>query len=211
MDKLNKSAGLSLIIGSSLMVVTMVLHPVGGNFDHLLRIISVAIISHCIAILSIPFISIGFYGILKRIGSTSFFSISGFAIAMTGLVAVLIAAALNGLALPFMVKAYEGASPELIESIQPILKYNSKLNHAFDYIYIGGTCLSMLFWSIAILKTKSFPLWIGYLGLTLSCSAIVMLFLGFYFVDLHGFRIFIFGGVAWNVAMGAFLLMTGKK
>lgn len=184
----------------------MVLHPVGGDFEHLLRIIPVAVISHCIAILSIPFISIGFYGIMKRLGATSFFSIAGFAIAITGLVAVLIAAALNGLALPFMVKAYEGASTDVIESIKPILRYNSRLNHAFDYIYIGATCLSMLFWSISILKTRPFSLWIGYLGLALASGALLMLLFGFYFVDLQGFRIFIFGGVAWNVSMGVLLL-----
>lgn len=206
MKNAEKSAGLSLMIGSFLMVVTMVLHPVGGDFEHLLRILTIGIIAHSIAILSIPFVAYGFWGVTRRLDEEPFFSRIAFSFMMFGLVAVMIAAALNGLILTGFIQKFEDASPEVIDSIRPIMSYNSTFNHAFDFIYIGAVCISTLFWSIATIRTKAFPVWIGYFGVALTLFAFVMIALGFVFVDLHGFRIFVFGSVAWTVLMGFSLL-----
>lgn len=205
MNKANKSAGLSLIIGSFLMIVTMVLHPVGGNFEQLLRIVTIGIVSHVIAIVSVPFVAYGFFGITMKLDASPFLSRMAFSFMFFGLVAVMIAAALNGLILMNFVQRYEDATPEVIESIYPILRYNFAFNHAFDFIYIGAVCISTLFWSIAILRTGSFPKWLGIFGLILTLAACISILLGFVFVDLHGFRIFIFGTVSWTVIAGYFL------
>ncbi|MEQ9405795.1 MAG: hypothetical protein RIM99_19545 [Cyclobacteriaceae bacterium] len=200
-----KSAGTSLIIGSILMIITMVLHPVGGDFQHLLSIVTIAVISHSIAVLSIPFVAYGFWGITSRLDSEPFLSRIAFSFMFFGLVAVMIAAALNGMVLTGFIQRYADATPEIIESIRPIMTYNFTLNHAFDFIYIGAVCISTLFWSVAILKTKSLPVWTGYFGLLLTGVAVVLLVAGFVFVDVHGFRLFIFGAVAWTISVG-FLL-----
>lgn len=200
-----KNTGISLIVGSVLMIVTLILHPAGGSLEHLIRIQKIIIISHSIAILSIPFSFIGFLGLTRRLGTENFFSIVAFSIMSFGLVAVMGAAATNGLALPIFVQHYEGASTETIEAIRPVMRYNFALNHAFDYIFMGAMCLAIFFWSIAIFRTGRFPQWLGYFGVILSGTAGLLLFSGFDFVGLQGFRIFIFGSVVWIILAGVLL------
>jgi hypothetical protein len=206
-----KNAGRALILSTLLMVLTMALHPTGGNFEHLLKITGIIIIAHSIALISIPFAAVGFWGLTKKLGEDNFFSIAAFAIVLFGLIAVMLAGTVNGLALPIFILHYKDASPEMIESIKPILKYNASLNHAFDYIYMCAFCLSMLFWSLVILRTKKLSLWIAYLGIAL-CILIISLFIsGFTLTDLNGFRVFVSGSVLWIVLAGVLLIRTDKK
>lgn len=206
--KEQKEAGLALIIGSTLMIVTMVLHPVGGDFNHLISIVGVGIVSHGIAIASVPFVAYGYWGLTQRLAAASFLSKIGFSIMLFGLIAVMIAAATNGIILMNFVKSYEGASQETIDSLRPFFVFIRSFNHAFDFIFIGSVCLSMLFWSFAILKTKSMPSWVAYLGLVMATIGISLFASGFELVHLAGFRLFIFGNVGWILAV-AYSLRKG--
>lgn len=204
-SKEHKGSGLALIIGSILMIATMVLHPVGGDFNHLLKIATIGMIAHAIAIVSVPFVAYGFWGLTGKLSSEPFLSKVGFSIMFFGLVAVMIAAAVNGLILMDFVKSYEGASEETLASIKPIFVFIRSFNHAFDFIFIGAVCLSMLFWSIAILKTKAIASWMAYFGILLSLTGIALFISGFELVHLSGFRMFVFGNVAWILAVGFYL------
>ena len=182
------------------MIVTMILHPVGGDFEHLLRIITIGRVSHIIAIISIPLVAYGFLGLTQKLESS--LSNISFSFMLFGLIAVLFAGAVNGLILMDFVERYEGASEETIASLKPIFRLISSFNHAFDFIFIGAVCLSTGLWSLVILKKKTFPNLLGWLGIMITIAALVSLIAGFVFVDLHGFRIFIFGWVIWVVGIG---------
>ena len=203
-DNFNKTTGYALLFGSFLMIVTMGLHPSGGNFEHLIKATKFIVISHTLAIASIPLSIFGFWGLTKRFTNHQSLSIAAFIFLTIGQFSALLAAAINGLALPFFVNQYKDATPEFIESIKPILKYGSALNHAFDYILMGNICVAVCIWSVLILKSKEFPLWLGYLGILLNVGFLISLVAGFGFVDLFGFRIFIFGLVSWILAVGIF-------
>lgn len=200
--KSTQGAGISLIIGSFLMIITMVLHPVGGDFQHLVVIIPMGIISHSIAILSLPFTAYGFFGLTKRLQTSPFFANTAFSIMAFGLIAAMLAASINGLILMDFVGIYAEADDETISAIKPFLLLLRAFNHAYDFIMIGAVLLSMLFWSIAILQTKSLSIWLGYLGALLAIIALILILADFMFVDLFGFRIFIFGWVVWVIYVG---------
>lgn len=206
-----KGAGLALIIGSILMIATMVLHPVGGDFNQLLRIVTIGIISHALAILSVPFVAYGFFGLTIRLRATSFLSYTAFSIMLFGLIAVMIAAATNGLILTDFVKSYEGAPDETIASLNPIFVFIRSFNHAFDYIFMSAMCLAMLFWSTAIIKTKAMAIWIGYFGIIVSAAGVILFLSGFELLHLAGFRMFVFANVAWILAVGFLLMRTVNK
>ncbi len=201
-----KNAGLSLLMGSFMMIVTMGLHPTGGSFEHLLKISTLIIVTHSIAIAAVPLMMFGFYGLTKRLTDESGLSTLAFITITFGFVAVMCAAALNGLALPLFIKNYQGATPEVIESIKTILYYNSTLNHAFDFIFIGAACVAIPLWSVVIIKTKALPQWIAYVGILFCMTTIVLVSIGFGLVDLNGFRIFIFGLVTWILSVGFFMI-----
>ena len=201
-----KASGVALLSGSFLMVVTMVLHPVGGSLEHLWRVSTMIIIAHAIGIFSLPITLLGYRGLASKLHEAFFMSQLGKLFITFAMIAGMLAAAINGLALPMYINRYREAGPEVLENMKMILRYGTSLNHAFDYIMIGGMCLAILCWSIAILKTRVFPVWLGYLGILLSGTAVVMVLSGFYLVDLHGFRLFIFGVVAWTACAGVLMV-----
>ena len=178
-----KTAGLALIIGSVFLIVTMALHPAGGSFEHLLKISKVIVTAHTIAILSIPINLVGFWGFKKSFTKAWGLPMLAFTTISVGHIAALIAAALNGLVLPIFINQYKEATPEKIAAIMPILKFNSALNHAFDYIFIGAMCIAVLLWSIAILITKEYPNWLAYLGILLNACFLAGLMFDFTFVN----------------------------
>lgn len=207
-NQLEKNAGISLIIGSVLGVITMVIHPVGGNIDHLINISGVIIVSHTIALFSIPFLMFGFWGLSRRIGFDNSFSVLALVTASLSLAAVMMAAAINGIVVPFFVDNLKDASPEKIKTAEMILSFGFSLNQAFDYIFVGGICQAFLLWSIAIIKGKTFPNWIAFLGIALGLGFLIAMISGFVLSDLRGFRIFFFGIVAWMIAAGIMLQKT---
>ncbi len=203
--KEQKGAGLSLIVGSLLMIVTMVLHPVGGDFNHLVKIFTMGKIAHGIAILSLPFVTYGFWGLTRRLKGEPFLSNVGFTIILFGLIAAMLAAATNGFVLMDFVQSYKDTSQDTIDSLQPFFVFMRKFNHAFDFIFIGGICLSILFWSVAIIKSKALNVWIGYFGAILSTLGIVLFVSGYELIHLVEFRIFVCGNAAWILCTGIFL------
>lgn len=205
-NQLIKYAGIALLLGSLLMVITMILHPAGGDFEHLLKIYRIIIVSHSLAIISIPVSLFGYWGLSQHLKAETALSTAAFMLICFGSFAVMCAAAVNGLALPFLIDRYREAGPELIDSLRPVLAYNYALNHAFDYIYIGSACAAVFVWSIAIVKTGEFPKWTGYWGILLGTAAVLLLLSGFVFVDLSGFRLFVIGVVSWTSVMGVLLL-----
>ncbi len=183
----------------------MVLHPVGGDFTHLVRIITIGRISHIIAIASIPLIAYGFQGLSKSLEST--ISDIAYFFMLFGLIAVLFAGAVNGLILMDFVESHRDASDDVIESLKPFLRLIRSINHAFDFIFIGAVCISTGIWSALIIYKKRYAPLIGWLGLLLTSMALVSLFAGFVFVDLTGFQIFIFGWVAWVISLSYQLMI----
>ncbi len=203
-----KASGICLIVGCFLMIVTMVLHPVGGNFDHLLQIVTIGRVSHIIAIISIPLVAYGFWGWTQKLtGSIAQIS---FSFMLFGLIAVMFAGAVNGLILMDFVESYESASQETLDLLKPFFRLIRSFNHAFDFIFIGGVCISTGLWSISILTKKAAPAQIAWMGILITLAALLSLIAGFVFVDLHGFRIFIFGWVAWVLCLGYQLIKDQK-
>lgn len=192
------------------MFATMVLHPVGGDFEHLLAIRQMGIIAHGLAIFSLPFSALGFIGLSQHLGINRFFTRLGLAFMLLGLVAAMLAAAINGLTLPFFISDYAEAGPATIEAIHPILRYNMALNHSFDYLLIGAMFLSTFLWSIAIFRSGKLPRLVAYLGFLIVAVVLIAGMSGFYFLDLHGFRMFVLGWLAWILAAGVSLWRSKK-
>jgi len=201
-----RNAGYALIIFTLMMLFTMVLHPPGGSFEHLIELTGMTIITHSVAICSLPFAGIGFWGLTKKLGATRFLSITAFAFIIPGLIAVMLAAAANGIVLPLFINLYRNATPEKIESLKPLMKYNFTVNLAFDYIYTGAFTIAILLWSAAILQTKKMPVWLGWTGIALALVIATGMFAGFTPNHLHVFRMFVAGIIVWVVLTGIQLI-----
>jgi hypothetical protein len=205
-----KLAGYCLVIGSILMVLTMVLHPSGGNLEHIIKISKVLIISHSIAIFSIPFIAFGFYGVSETLRTNSKISYLGFTFVGFSLVAVMLAGSINGLILPMYVSKFHSETVQNLETIKLIINYGSKFNKAMDFIFIVGYSIAMFIWSVVIIQTSKQPRWLGFYGFILLAFVIIGFLIEFDFISVWGFRIYIFGIVSWIILAGFFMIKPQK-
>jgi hypothetical protein len=208
---IERKAGFALIDFTILLVFTMVLHPAGGSIAYIIKITNVIIVTHAIAIFSLPFGWVGFYGLTRRIGMDHFGALLAFAMISLGLLAIMMAAATNGLILPLYLQHYNNASPETIESIKPVMRYGFAINEAFDYVYTIAFCIAIGCWSVAIIYTKKLPAWIGWLGLLVCIATICIFFSGIVLNHLSGFRLSVSVIIAWILLVGIELIRAKEN
>lgn len=201
-----RKAGLALILFTLLILFTMILHPAGGNLFQLLRVAPMILVSHGLAVLSLPFGAIGFWGLTKRLGTENFLSVSAFSMAVLALVGALLAATTNGLILPIFIFHYKDASQDIVDSLKPILTYSHSVNTAFDYIYTAAFCLAILGWSIAGLATKRLSRRLSVCGIVTAPIGLLLAFAGPSPSTLHGLYLFAAGLIGWTIFAGAALI-----
>jgi hypothetical protein len=212
MEKKSKLDGYCLITASLLMILTMVLHPSGGNIEVIIKVAKIAMISHTIAVFSVPIVAFGFYGLAKRLQTESRFSYLGFTFIIFGLIAIMFAGLLNGLVLPIYALRNQNANQQGLETMKFIISYGFTFNNVLDYIFITFYSVAMLIWSIIITKTAIFPRWVGFYGYFLVILALIALLLEHNFVSVLGFAVYIFGIASWIILMGYFMvLLEGKN
>lgn len=123
-----------------------------------------------------------------------------------GLVAAMLAAATNGLAAPIFIHQYRDATPDVVDTLRPVLTFSHAVNTAFDYVYTGTFCLAILGWSVAILRTKQFPRWIAGWGILISIAGVAIAIAGASPASLLGLRLFVAGLVSWVIIVGVTLI-----
>ncbi|AXT55423.1 hypothetical protein J8L88_05965 [Aquimarina sp. MMG015] len=206
-----KSTGIALITGAILIIFTMILHPAGGNIEHIIKISQSIRITHSLAILSLPIVLFGFYGLTIALLDKWKLSILAFIIISFGLIAAMFAALVNGLTLPHYLNQYATKTEENLEVLQPIINYGFALNIPLDYIFIVACCIAILVYSIIILAENKYPKWIGNLGIFITIFAIIGGGTDFVFTSLTGFRIFTFSIAAWILSIGLLLFKTKSR
>ncbi len=209
--KFERKSGISLIFGSVLIIATMVLHPSGGSIEKILKIYNLIVISHSMAILSLPFIAFGFYGLSHVLLTKSKLSMLSFIIICFGLVACMIAAAVNGLIVPMFLKNSSEAITQNIESVKIAMKLAFTINMAMDFIFIIAMLISIGIWSVLIIQSEKFPKWIGYFGILLILLAFIGAIFRFNFINLFGFRIFVFALASWIIGIGGIMAFRKEK
>ena len=193
-----KAAAVSLGLGSFLMIVTMVLHPVGADIAAIQAVSMIAIVSHGIAISSVPFTYLGFKGLSRYLGSQWYFSQAGLSFFLFSGVAVISAAGINGLAVPFFVEGLDANAPNN-DTVYWILRYSFRLNRAYDYVFMGFSCVAVFCWSIAILRSGRLSQALGVFGVIIGIIGLALVLFGGDLTHLADFRLFVFGYVAWII------------
>lgn len=209
--KFYKSTGISLVIGSILAIVTMIMHPSGGSVEHIIKTATPIQITHSLAIYCLPFILFGFYGLTHKLSGEWKLSTLAFIIIAFGLFAAMLAALFNGLALPTFLNKYSGNVDQNITVLKPIMNYGFAINKALDYVFIISLCSAIAVYSLIIITSKKLSKWIGYYGLAIIIVAILGGLFGFMFASLTGFRISVFSIAGWILYTGISLIQSQKQ
>ncbi|MCH2192711.1 hypothetical protein [Kordia sp.] len=206
-----RSTGISLISGALLIIFTMLLHPLGGSIERIISIYNIITTAHSLAIVSLPIVLFGFYGLSVCLLDTYRFSLLSFIIIAFGLIAAMFAALFNGLVLPYFLHQYSDRLTETMDILKPISNFSFAINLPLDYIFIIACCLSIFIYSMIILAKRIFPRWIGYLGIAIALFAIIGFVTAFVFTSLTGFRIFTFSIAFWILSSGVYLIKNKVK
>ena len=161
----DRQSALALLVGSVAWIVTMALHPTGGSFEKIVRISSVIVGTHSLAIATIPLVLFGFWGLTARLGSDRGLPLLALITYAFGSVAALCAAVINGLTLPAFAKQLAEADPASRDLAHLVVDYGSTMNAGFARVFMVATAVAVLLWSISILTTRALPRWIGAIGL----------------------------------------------
>ena len=63
----DRTSAVAIILGAVAFVVTMALHPTGGDLDYILKIAPVVVGTHSLALASLALVVLGFLGLTVRL------------------------------------------------------------------------------------------------------------------------------------------------
>jgi hypothetical protein len=209
-NKFKQVSGYSLIIGSLLLIVAMTFHPSGGSIDNIVATKLSFMTSHSLAILSLPFVIFGFFGLSSALLTKSQISFLALFISFFGLIAAMIAGSINGFALPlFLSKVSEQKFN--IETVTLIIRYGSYINISMDYISLSSISLSIAIWSALIIKNLKYLNWFGYYGVAIFLSFLLSAANGYNLAGLFLFRFVVFAIVSWIMIAAYKILIKPKQ
>jgi hypothetical protein len=193
-----RRSAIALIAGSAGMIITMIFHP-GGKIgpEQLEQMIRLNIAVHSLALVSIPVLLLGAWGMSKRLDGGDRTAWAGLVLFGLACVAVMIAGTLNGLVAPGLMRKIVAAAPETRETWQTMLSYNFQVNQAFARVYSVGASLAVLLWSVAILRYRTLGMGVAIYGIILGVVTAAGIGSGLLTPDRHGFAILIFGQAIW--------------
>jgi hypothetical protein len=200
-----RRSAITLIAGSVGMIITMIFHP-GGKIapEQLEHMIRLSIGVHSLALLTVPVLFLGAWGMSRRLDGGDRLAWAGLVLFAFASAAVMNAGTLNGLAAPKLMRLIAAATPETRETWRMIANFSFQVNQAFARVYAVGASLAIALWSVAILRYRSLGFGVGIYGVILGLVTALAICSGLLTPDRHGFAILIFGQAIW------FLIVAGE-
>ena len=209
-NKFKQVSGYNLIIGALLLIVAMTFHPSGGSIENIVRTKVSFMLAHSLAIVSLPFVGFGFYGLSSALVSRSKMSFLALSISIFGLIAAMIAGSVNGFALPlFLAKVTQQKFD--VATVTSIIRYGSYINIAMDYICLGFISLAIAVWSVIIIKNMKYLKWLGYYGVAILLCGLISAANGYNLAGLFLFRIVVFAILSWIILAAYKVLLKPRQ
>ncbi|HMF57789.1 MAG TPA: hypothetical protein VK619_15710 [Pyrinomonadaceae bacterium] len=208
--------GIALIFGSLGMVVTMLFHPTGHDLlaqaDQLARRNEmIAVVTHSLALASIPVLFFGFLGLSKRLGWDHALVPAALVAYGFGAVAAMCAAVFSGLVAPVLTRQMLTADDSTQQVLDAVFHHNGLLNQGFAKVFVVASSLAIVFWSVSILRIGSFARAAGLVGCFVGLVGLAGILSGHLRLDVHGFALFIFAQSVWTILIGVLLCRPGDS
>ena len=212
--KASAQYGLALIIGTLAQVTTMSFHPTGvGTLDSpeaLAHEMQVLVAVHALGLLSVPVVVFGFVGVTRRLGWERPEALFAFVVYVFSAVAIMFAAIADGLVNAALIPQTVDAGEPALQTLKAVLAYNFQLNQACAKVFVVGSSLAIICWSIALFKVGTFERVVGVFGWFVGSAALVGLLSGHVRMSAHGFGLIIFLQSIWVLALGVSMFRAGR-
>jgi len=207
--KQDRISGIAIIVGSLMAILTMALHPVGGDLqrdiDYLTRAAPVAFWVHVLALVAIAVQAFGFVGFFRSLGPDLAFARAGLISLIIAWIAVFGAAVAGGILSTGIVELYPQLDASEQTAMHVLWNYNGMVNQTLGRIWVVGTCLGVLPWS-ALMWPHSIPWKIAsVLGLAVGGIGLLSIVTGQLRLNVAGASLFVAGFSLWAVLVGGLL------
>ncbi|MEX2182624.1 MAG: hypothetical protein WD771_11330 [Gemmatimonadaceae bacterium] len=199
---MNRSAPIALVVGSLAGLVTMVLHPTGGD------VVDVATAGganalvtavHALALLGQPLLLTGMLALTVQLRARRDLAIGAFVFFAFASVAVLIAGAASGFVSPAAVRGLGDADDLTRAGMMNAMHYTGLLNQAFAKIYVLFTGIALVLWAAAMLLGRELSRALAVYGAILGVVLLAGVLTGQLRLDIHGFGAVVLGQGIWMV------------
>jgi hypothetical protein len=212
----DRKSGLALIAGSTGLIITMALHPVGhdllvpGQFDRIARLV---VVVHTLALVCIPVMFLGALGLSRRLASPDRLSLCAVVAYGFACVAAINAAAVSGLVAPGIARQMAAADPAggTAKVWSVLFTYSGSLNQAFALVFVVASSAALALWSAGILRNAIFARGLGVYGCILGSLTVVAVLSGHLRLNVHGFGLVVLGQAIWFVLAGILLCRPGTR
>jgi hypothetical protein len=202
----DRKSGLALFAGAVGMIITMAFHPHGvvsaAQVESMARNLTAV---HSLALASLPLIVLGLLGLSQRLKGPDRLALGALVLYALAAVAVMNAAVMDGLVAPNVMRRMVEAGASARESWSVVFRYNFEVNQANARLYVVGSSLAVILWSIAILRSGSLARGVGIFGCILGVLTVAAMGSGKLTPDVHGFGAVIVGQGIWFITVGALL------
>ena len=211
--KINTAYGLALIVGTVAAIVTMAFHPTGfdphASVEAVAHDMSILVGVHSLALFSVPLLVFGFLGVTMRAGWHRPEALLAFIIYALSAVAIMFAGIADGLINAALIPGMTGADLKL-QTLKAVLSYNFQFNQACAKVFVVGTSLAMILWSITLFRLGVLERRIGIMGWFISLAALFGLLSGHVRMSAHGFGLIVLLQGVWTIALGVSMLRANR-
>jgi len=208
----SRLGGLAWIAAAVGFLATMSVHPTGHDLfqpGHLEAGARIARIAHALALVSLPLAFLGALALARRLDSPQRTAIAALVVYGFALTAVMLAAIASGFVGPAVIEDSLDGPQVASEVWKALMHYNWALNQACAQVYVVGSSVAILLWSLAIARTRALATGLGIFGLVLAPLTILALLSGHIRLDVHGFGLIVVGQALWSISAGVSLWRRG--
>lgn len=202
-----RKGGLALIIAAIAGLTTMALHPTGHDLLAPGRFAALAMLGaavHALAIASMPLSFLGALVLTRRLDAPDRLAVVALVVYGFAMVAGMAAAAVSGFVAPGVMRHMIDA-PTSTDAWATLAHFGALLNQAFARILAIASATSIVLWSAAIAKQRTFPRSLAIYGLVIGVAIVLAVGSGHLRLDVHGFGAVTLLEAVWLVGAGVVL------
>lgn len=198
----NRAAALAIAVGSLAGLLTMTLHPTGGDVirdasSGMTNVLSTSV--HWLALVAQPLILAGALALTLRLRARRDLAVSAYVFFTLASVAAVMSAVASGFLAPGVLRGMHEADAATRAVMMSDLRYTRLLNQAFATLYAVFGGIAILLWSAAILVGRELTRALAVYGLLLSTALILGVTSGHLSLGIHGFGLVVLGIGAWMI------------
>ena len=158
--------------------------------------------AHSLAIASVVLLFLGACGLSKRVAAVDRISFAAIVTYGFACAAVLIAAAIDGFAIPRMVARMARDLPANAHQWQIVIAGMFQINQACAQIFSVAASGAIILWSVSAIRNGGFSRAIAFYGCIVAPLIIVGISIGHLRLDVHGMAIVTIAQVIWFIFVG---------